>query len=356
MDNDFGNNDADGTSDGTGPDGHRRRPRYSGTHPRKFDEKYKELNPRIDPETVAKVMASGKTPAGMHRSIMVAEVIAALEPRPGEVAVDATLGWGGHAREIIPLLLPGGRLLGLDCDPLELPKTEERLRAAGFGPGRFDAFRTNFSGLSRALSEFGLAGADCVLADLGLSSMQIDNPARGFSVKFDGPLDMRMNPEKGITAAAWLEKVSPVKLETVLADDSDEPAAADIAQAIAGRRFEGTRALAEVVRKASGARTQEDADLAVRRVFQALRIEVNEEFKALESFLRVLPDCLNPGGRVAIMSFHSGEDRRVKKAFKAGLADGVYSEISDEVIRAGAAERRDNPRSAPAKLRWARRA
>lgn len=334
----------------------RRRPRYAGKYPRRFEEKYKELNPTVDPETIRKVLESGKTPAGMHRPIMVAEILDALAIQPGDVVVDATLGWGGHTERMLPLTRPGGMVVGLDCDPIELPRTEERLRMSGFGPEEFRVARSNFSGLPKVLADLGLDGADAVLADLGLSSMQIDNPARGFSVKFDGPLDMRMNPSRGLSAADWLARVTPVKLAQALEFDSDEPDAEVIAAAISGRRFQGTRALAEAVRKASTARTGEERDLTVRRVFQAIRIEVNDEFGALESFLRVLPSCLRPGARVAIMSFHSGEDRRVKKSFKAGLLDGTYSAISDEVIRAASAERRDNPRSTPARLRWARRA
>src|SRR5579862_4131388 len=169
---------------------HRRRPRYSGKNPRRFEEKYKEHDPQRYAETVAKVLASGKTPAGTHRPIMVAEILEALTPKPGELAVDCTLGYGGHAREILARIQPGGRLLGLDADPIELPKTEARLRAAGFGPESFLAVRSNFAGLPQALAAANLAGADCILADLGVSSMQLDDPSRGFSLKLEGPLDM----------------------------------------------------------------------------------------------------------------------------------------------------------------------
>ncbi|HOH76611.1 MAG TPA: 16S rRNA (cytosine(1402)-N(4))-methyltransferase RsmH [Myxococcota bacterium] len=333
--------------------GHRRRPRYSGTHPRRFDQKYKELDPSVDPDTVARVLASGRTPAGMHRPIMVREIIGVLQPAPGCLVVDATLGWGGHSGAIIPMIVPGGHLFGLDCDPVELPKAESRLRLAGWGPDSFSAHRINFSGISRILDDAGVDAVDCVLADLGLSSMQIDDPSRGFSVKQDGPLDMRMNPSRGITARALLEKIRPERLASILAENSDEPEAEAIAAAVAGRSFSGTAELARTVRQASGHREREQQELAVRRVFQAIRIEVNEEFSALDSFLRALPACLKPGGRVAILTFHSGEDRRVKKSFKAGLLDGTWSRIADEVVRASPAEQRDNPRSAPAKLRWA---
>jgi 16S rRNA (cytosine1402-N4)-methyltransferase len=305
---------------------------------------------------VAKVLASGKTPAGTHRPIMVAEILEALAPRPGELAVDCTLGYGGHAREILARLQPGGRLVGLDADAIELPKTEARLRGVGFGPEMFTVVRSNFAGLPRILAEANLSGADCILADLGVSSMQLDDPARGFSTKGDGPLDMRMNPQRGFPAAALLEKTSPGALAKLLVENADEPRATELADAIAGGRFATTRELADAIRAALPRMSKDDGDLTVRRVFQALRIAVNDEFSALDTLLRHLPACLNPGGRVAILTFHSGEDRRVKKAFEVGWRDGIYAEIAREVIRPTPEERRNNLRSSPAKLRWARKA
>lgn len=334
---------------------HRRRPRYAGKNPRRFEEKYKERDPQRYGDTVAKVLASGKTPAGTHRPIMVAEMLEALAPQPGEVAVDCTLGYGGHAREILARLQPGGRLLGLDVDPVELPKTEARLRAAGFGPEVFTMIRSNFAGLPQALAGLNPAGADCILADLGVSSMQLEDPSRGFSVKTDGPLDMRMNPQRGFPASALLEKTSPEALANLFQENADEPRAGELAVVLAKRSFATTNALAKAIRTASPRLNKDECDLTVRRVFQALRIAVNDEFSALEMLLRHLPACLNPGGRVAILTFHSGEDRRVKKAFEAGLRDGVYADIAREVVRPAPAERRDNPRSSPAKLRWARK-
>jgi 16S rRNA (cytosine1402-N4)-methyltransferase len=334
---------------------HRRRVRYSGRNPRRFEEKYKERDPQRYADTVAKVLASGKTPAGTHRPIMVAEILAALVPQAGELAVDCTLGYGGHAQEILACLQPGGRLLGLDADPIELPKTEARLRAAGFGLERFTAVRSNFAGLPQALAGLNVAGADCILADLGVSSMQIDDPARGFSVKTDGPLDMRMNPQRGFPASALLEKTSPEALAKLFLENADEPRASELAAALAGKNFATTKSLAAAIRTALPRLGKDELDLTVRRVFQALRIAVNDEFSALDMLLRHLPACLNPGGRVAILTFHSGEDRRVKKAFAAGLRDGLYAAIADEVIRPTPEERRDNPRSSPAKLRWARK-
>jgi len=338
---------------------HRRRPRYSGKNPRRFEEKYKEHDPAKHAETVAKVLASGKTPAGMHRSIMVAEILEVPAPAAGAFAVDCTLGYGGHAHEILSRIQPGGHLLGLDADPIELPKAEARIRAMGFGSEVFTAVRSNFAGLPQALTHCGAAGtneADIVLADLGVSSMQIDDPERGFSVKHEGPLDMRMNPRKGQPASFLLQKTGRAELGEMLVENADEVYAEVLASALAGQVFPTTQSLVRAIRAALPRLRPDDLDLTVRRVFQALRIAVNDEFMALDMFLRCLPDCLKSGGRVAVLTFHSGEDRRVKKAFAAGLRDGIYAAIADEVIRAGAEERHTNPRSTSAKLRWARRA
>jgi len=333
---------------------HKRRVRYSGKNPRRFEDKYKEHS--SDAATLAKVIASGKTPAGTHRPILVAEILEVLAPQPGELAVDCTLGYGGHAQEILAKILPGGKLHGLDADPVELPKTEARLRALGFDETVFTAHRSNFAGLPQVLAANEITGADLILADLGVSSMQIDDPGRGFSVKLNGPLDMRMNPQRGQPASALLQRIKPAALVELLEGNADEPNAAHLAPALAEKSFATTMQLAAAVRAALPRLGKEDSDLTVRRVFQALRIAVNDEFSALENFLRNLPLCLKPGGRVAILTFHSGEDRRVKKAFVGGHQDGTYSQISDDVIRPTPAEQHSNPRSAPAKLRWARRA
>ena len=334
------------------PTPHKRRVRYSGKNPRRFEDKYKEHGK--DTATLAKVLAAGKTPAGTHRPIMVAEILAVLAPKPGDLAVDCTLGYGGHAQEILARIVPGGKLLGLDADPVELPKTEARLRSLGFGPDVFTAHRSNFAGLPQALAASQITGADLILADLGVSSMQIDDPARGFSVKLDGPLDMRMNPQRGQPASALLEKLKPAALAELLAENSDEPHARDLSVALAGKQFATTLQLADTIRAALPGLKTEDANLTVRRVFQALRIAVNDEFSALETFLRHLPACLKPGGRVAVLTFHSGEDRRVKKAFQAGEREGVFAEVAHEIIRPTLEEIHSNPRSAPTKLRWAK--
>ena len=270
--------------------------------------------------------------------------------------MDCTLGFGGHARELLARIQPGGRLLGLDADPVELPKAEARLRALGFGENVFTARRLNFAGLPQALREAGLDGADMVLADLGVSSMQLDDPGRGFSVKNEGPLDMRMNPQRGQPASALLERLRPEVFQELLRENADEPRAAALASALAGKHFPTTTALAKAVAAALPRLPREECASAIRRVFQALRIAVNDEFSALETWLRLLPDCLKAGGRAAVLTFHSGEDRRVKRSFEAGRRAGVYVEISAEAARPGPEERRANPRSTPAKLRWARKA
>jgi 16S rRNA (cytosine1402-N4)-methyltransferase len=333
-----------------------RRKRYSGKNPRRFEDKYKEHDPSRYGETVAKVIASGKTPAGSHIPILVEESLAALRLGPGMTGVDATLGYGGHAVRILEKISPGGKLIGLDTDPVELPKTEARLRALGFGEERFEAVRSNYAGIAKVLAERGLAPVDFIFADLGCSSMQFDDPSRGFSFKSTGPLDMRMNPSRGLAAADWLLKASAEKLEAALHENADEPRAESIARALAGVKFPSTFALAQAVREAVRISDEDERELTVRRVFQAVRIAVNEEFTALDAFLRFLPKCLKPGGRIAILTFHSGEDRRVKQVMKYGVRDGVFSEMCDGPVVAGPEERRINPRSTSAKLRWAVRA
>jgi 16S rRNA (cytosine1402-N4)-methyltransferase len=339
------------------PRPHRRRPRYKGTHPRRFEEKYKELDPRRFNEEKLKVEARGQTPAGSHRSIMVEEILERLAPGPGESALDATLGYGGHAREIMARLRPGGHLVGLDMDPIELPRTEARLRGEGFGPEIFSALRVNFAGLPALLSQTG--PFDCILADLGASSMQIDDPLRGFTYKTDGPLDLRFNPRRGKPASELLAGLSELELTELLKINSDEPFARQIAHTLcsADEPVSRTRQLADLIRgalKTAGFdRTAPQTRASLQRCFQALRIAVNDEGGALDQFLAYVPAALKPGGRVAVLSFHSGEDRRVKKAFLEGLRTGIFAEIAAAPERPSSAERRDNPRSSSAKLRWA---
>ena len=349
-------------TDATPP--HKRRVRYSGTHPRQFEEKYKELDPVRHAAEISKVMQRGQTPAGMHRSICVDEILAILAPQAGETGLDATLGFGGHTQALLPGVLPGGRIWGLDVDPIELPRTTARLRALGYDASVLSTHRCNFSEITTLLPQAG-GGFDFVLADLGVSSMQIDNPARGFSFRADGPLDLRLDPTSGQSASELLQTVTRQRLRDLLADHSDEPYAAQLAAALQGQYVETTLQLAELVRAAMELALKKtmpqeerlvEIKKALQRTFQALRIEVNDEFGVLDTLLGALPQCLKPGGRVAILSFHSGEDRRVKKAFQTGERNGTYARVAPDPIRASFEERRDNPRSSSAKLRWALRA
>ena len=307
-----------------------------------------------------KILASGKTTAGVHRPIMVDEVLRCLQPAAGEVAVDCTLGGGGHAQAILKHLQPGGRLVGLDIDPLELPRTEARLRAAGFGAGTFVARHGDFADLTRVLAAEGLAAADLILADLGVSAMQVESPDRGFSYKEPGPLDMRMDPSHGAPASQLLARLTEEQLAALLTENSDEPHARLIAGLLKQAPVKTTHAAERLVRTGLSAAlphlAKTDVKMSVRRTFQALRIAVNDEFTALDALLQSLPQCLAPGGRAVMLTFHSGEDRRVKKAFRAGYRAGVYSAVADEVIRSTKEETFANRRASAAKLRWAVRA
>jgi len=336
----------------------KRRVRYKGTHPRRFEEKYKELHREKYAQDVAKIIQSGKTPAGSHRPICVQEVLKLLDPRPGQTGLDATLGYGGHASELLQRILPGGRLWGIDADPIESARTEARFRASGFTEEELVVRRINFAGVPKLLAEAG-GGFDFILADLGVSSMQLDDPARGFTFKTEGPLDLRLNPTRGQPAAALIRSIPEKKLEKILWDNADEPHARAIARGIAQHRdsISTTTDLAGVVRKAlpgvSSKNSEEDITRSIRRTFQALRIAVNDEFAALDQFLRNLPLCLKPHGRVAVLTFHSGEDDRVVRSFTEGLERGAYEKIGKDPIRAASQERYDNPRSKSAILRWA---
>ena len=339
---------------------HKRRVRYKGTHPRNFNEKYKELQPEKYADTVEKVKRKGGTPAGMHISICVKEILEFLQIRPGQVGMDATLGYGGHTLEMLKCLEHQGHIYATDVDPIESAKTRERLEKLGFGEDMLTVKLMNFARIDELAAEYG--PFDFVLADLGVSSMQIDNPERGFSYKAEGPLDLRMNPQQGISAAERLRTISEEEFIGMLIENSDEPYAQEIARAVIderrkGRPVETTGQLHEVIRKALSFRPAAEQKEAVKkssaRAFQALRIDVNNEFEVLYSFLEKLPGALKPGGRAAILTFHSGEDKLVKKSFRQYLREGIYSDIAKDVIRPSAQECVQNPRAKSTKMRWA---
>ncbi len=339
---------------------HKRRVRYKGTHPRTYAEKYKEHNPDKYKDTIEKVISKGSTPAGMHISIMVDEILEFLDIKPGHKGIDATLGYGGHTKKMLECLNGNGHVYGLDIDPIEIEKTKKRLNDEGFGDEIFTAINTNFQNIDKVAEEYG--PFDFALADLGVSSMQIDNPERGFTYKYEGPLDLRLNPSQGISAAERISNISVDELEGMLIENSDEPYAYEIAKEIVsrnrgGKKIKTTSDLKEAIEHALMHLPAKEKTEAVKkscaRTFQALRIDVNNEFEVLYDFLEKLPDALAPGGRVAILTFHSGEDRLVKKSFKELKRMGVYSDVAIDVIRPGSEECHRNPRAKSTKMRWA---
>lgn len=341
---------------------HKRRVRYKGTHPRRFEEKYKEHNPEKYRADVDRIIQSGKTPAGMHISIMVEEILEFLDIQPGQIGLDATLGYGGHTRRMLEKLQGQGHMYATDVDPIESGKTKKRLAEAGYGEDILTIRHMNFANLDQVApgQKF-----DFILADLGVSSMQIDDPSRGFTFKADGPLDLRLDPTAGVTAAQRLRELGEDELAAMLVENSDEPYADRIARAVMkvyqrGEGIETTRQLYSVIEEALAFLPQKERKEAVKkscqRTFQALRIDVNSEFEVLYDFLEKLPGVLKSGGKVAVLTFHSGEDRLVKKAFRQYYKEGVYSDICEDVVRPGAEECFRNPRAKSTKMRWAIRA
>mgnify|MGYP001370282243 FL=1 len=342
---------------------HKRRVRYKGKYPKKFEEKYKELQPEKYQDTIEHVIRKGNTPAGMHISIMVKEILDFLQIVPGEQGFDATLGYGGHTRAMLECLKGQGHIWATDVDPEESAKTKKRLEDLGFGEDLLTVRLQNFCTIDEIAKEAG--GFDFVLADLGVSSMQIDNPDRGFSFKVDGPLDLRLNPEKGISAAERLAQIEEDELAGMLWENSDEPYAEELAHAIVTERKHGkpidtTTRLREVIEETLSFLPEKEKKDTVKktcqRTFQALRIDVNNEFEVLYEFMEKLPGALKPGGRAAILTFHSGEDKLVKKALKQGYKEGIYSEIANDVVRPSAEECAQNGRARSTKMRWAVRA
>jgi 16S rRNA (cytosine1402-N4)-methyltransferase len=340
-----------------------RRPRYSGTHPKRYDQKYKEHDPSAYPDIEAHVRAKGSTPASTHVPVLVAEVLDSLRPEPGDIVVDCTIGYGGHAMEFVKRMAPGGRLIALDVDAAELERTRQRLSGADV-PVSFH--RSNFAGIANVLKKENLDRCDIIFADLGLSSMQIDNPQRGMSYKHDGPLDMRMDDRLKRTAADWLARLSEQELASALWDLADEPDYQQIAHLIVACRADEPITqipqLVELIFDAKGLtaktwrrqRASHPGSLhPAARTFQALRILVNDELGSLRELLRVAPYCLRQGGRIGVISFHSGEDRLVKQSFREGVCAGFYQSAAEDVIVPQIEEVRANPRSASAKFRWA---
>lgn len=342
---------------------HKRRVRYKGTHPRTYKEKYKELQPEKYADTIEKVIRKGSTPAGMHISICVQEILDFLQIQPGQTGLDATLGYGGHSSKMLEQLQNQGHLYALDVDPIEMKKTKERLAGMGYGPEILSIKHLNFADVDQLLPESGKF--NFALADLGVSSMQIDNPERGFTYKYEGPLDLRLNPEKGISAAERLRHISQPELEGMLIENADEPYAKEISTTILSEMRRGnaittTTQLQKAVEKALVRIPAQERKEAVKkscaRTFQALRIDVNSEFEVLETFLEKLPEVMESGGRIAILTFHSGEDRLVKKSFQRFYREGIYSDIAKDVIRPSAEECIRNSRARSTKMRWAIRA
>jgi 16S rRNA (cytosine1402-N4)-methyltransferase len=339
---------------------HKRRVRYQGTHPKKYSEKYKELQPEKYPDTIERVIQKGSTPVGMHISICVREILELLQIQPGQIGLDATLGYGGHTQEMLKCLQSKGHLYALDVDAAELAKTRERLEKLGYGPEIVTILEMNFADIDQVAEQAG--PFDFVLADLGVSSMQIDNPERGFTFKKEGPLDLRLNPEKGISAAERLREIEREELEGMLRENADEPYACEIARAIITARKKGhgittTMELKDVITDALSfvplSERKEAVKKSCQRTFQALRIDINNEYEVLYQFMEKLPKVLAKGGRAAILTFHSGEDRIVKKSLKQLYREGVYSEIATEVIRPSAEECSRNSRARSTKMRWA---
>ena len=339
---------------------HKRRVRYKGKYPKKFEEKYKELQPEKYQDTIEHVIKKGNTPAGMHISIMVQEILDTLKIQPGETGFDATLGYGGHTKAMLACLNGQGHIYATDVDPEESAKTKKRLEELGYGEDILTIRLQNFCTIDEIAKEAG--GFDFILADLGVSSMQIDNPDRGFSYKVEGPLDLRLNPQNGISAAERICNISREELMGMLIENADEPYAEEIADAVVTKQKRGekivtTKDLQRVIEEALSFLPKGEQKEAVKkscqRTFQALRIDVNQEYEVLYEFLEKLPGVLAPGGRVAILTFHSGEDRLVKKSFKRFLKEGEYAEIAKDVIRPSQEECVKNPRARSTKLRWA---
>jgi 16S rRNA (cytosine1402-N4)-methyltransferase len=306
-----------------------------------------------------------------HVPVLLEQVLRVIDPRAGQTIVDCTVGLGGHSAALLERVLPTGRLIGIDLDPANLALARAKLIAAGGsrqsdGPTNdlpFTLVHNNFAALPTVLAELGIERVDAVLADLGVSSPHLDDAARGFSFKRPGPLDMRMDPTRGRPASVLVNRMTERELTEALLELGDETDAPQIARLIVKRRAEQpittTDQLCAIVCEARDFTLARAAGAKLHpatRTFQALRILVNRELANLDRLLAVLPDVLAPGGVAAVISFHSGEDRRVKATFRAGRDRGLYADVARDPEVADEREQRVNPRSRSAKLRWARRA
>ncbi len=306
--------------------------------------------------------------AGGHRPVMVEEVLEFLGPRKGEVIVDGTLGAGGHAEAILECITPGGRLIGIDRDPEAIARAKERLDAMA---ASVSYHRENFRGIRSVLDGEGIDEVDGVLLDLGVSSMQLDAAARGFSFRGDGPLDMRMGPDAPRTAAEIVNEDSEDELTQILYRFGEERWARRIAQFIVQARerrpIETTGELEQVVKDAVPAGARRGRKHPARKTFQALRIAANDELENLKEGVTEGIDCLAPSGRIVVLTYQSLEDRIVKSTFNS-LAKGTgyppghpldvapaLELLTRKPVRPGEQEVEQNPRSKSAKLRAARK-
>jgi len=303
-------------------------------------------------------------PGAYHAPVLPAEVLEALNPAPGKCFVDCTLGGGGHTGL---LLEAGARVLGIDQDPEAIAYATQRFEPHGRYAGRFEAYHSSFGDVPELLSKLGIGAVDGFLLDLGVSSHQLDTPERGFSFQRQGPLDMRMNPNGLVTAGDLVNTASAEQLERMFREYGEEPHARRIALKLTKERmvhpFQNTLELADAVEAVSPRRGRTHP---ATRVFQALRIAVNRELEVLERTIEALGSFLVPGGRLAVITFHSLEDRIVKHVFQRRSTptldrpewpapkpnpECIYSRVTGKPVIAGEDEQQQNPRSRSAKLR-----
>ena len=292
----------------------------------------------------------------MHRPVMLEEVLRFLDLRPGKKVLDATLGGGGHSKEILTRISPGGMLVGCDSDPAAVDRAHQSLKDF---TGSFTLVNRNFRHLGEVLDHEAPGKIDAALFDIGVSSYQMDEPGRGFSIKNPGPLDMRMDPAQKVSALDLVNRLREEELSEIIKNFGEERFHKRIARAIVERRrekkLETTGDLASAVYRAVGGRYQKGRLDPATRTFQAIRIAVNDELEALREGLEQVVPRLNVGGRIAVISFHSLEDRIVKNKFKEYSAEGLIKVLTKKPLRPTDAEAADNPRSRSGRLRVAER-